>query len=286
MASFGENLRREREARGVTLEDISKTTKISVRLLQAIENEDFERLPGGVFNTNFVRQYARQVGLDEDQVVSEFRALTADPAEVAVLQRLPAGTPEWTITPPAEYGWDEERRSRVKTWATIALVLVGGLAAGYLWVRSGGPSQPVTKPAPAPPVTSQTAPPSPPPQTEPAPAPTAPAPVAPQLETKPQPPPPAVPPEDPNAPVRVEIVAIDTVWVSAIADGKVVLTGTLQAEQRRVATAQERVRLRVGKAGALKVILNGQEQPPIGPAGQPRTVIFTPEGMRVVPPPE
>ncbi|MBI3666845.1 MAG: helix-turn-helix domain-containing protein, partial [Acidobacteria bacterium] len=59
MGDFGENLRQERLARGVSLEDISAYTKISVRLLQAVEDEDFDRLPGGIFNINFVRQYAR-----------------------------------------------------------------------------------------------------------------------------------------------------------------------------------------------------------------------------------
>jgi cytoskeleton protein RodZ len=72
MGAFGENLRRERDLRGVSLTEISQATKIGARLLDAIETERFERLPGGVFNSAFVRQYARYLGLDEDRVLAEF----------------------------------------------------------------------------------------------------------------------------------------------------------------------------------------------------------------------
>ena len=66
MSSLGATFRREREARGVALEQIAEETKIGIRLLRAIENEQFDRLPGGIFNKSFVRQYARYLGLDEE----------------------------------------------------------------------------------------------------------------------------------------------------------------------------------------------------------------------------
>ena len=72
MGSFGENLKREREARGITLEEISRQTKIGVRQLKAIEDEQLDQLPGGIFNKSFVRQYARYLGLDEARVISEY----------------------------------------------------------------------------------------------------------------------------------------------------------------------------------------------------------------------
>lgn len=269
MGTFGESLRRERETRGITLEDISRATKISVRLLQAIEDEDFSRLPGGVFNVNFVRQYARHAGMDEDRVVSEFRTLVTDPVEAAAPE---SDTPE--------YSWDEERRNRIRTWVTAAAVVVGVAAGAYLWMQQRPAAEPAPTPAPPPAVVSQTPPP-------PAPDPQPPTPNSqpPAPDTPPQSLVPTSQPDNPNAPVRVELLATQMVWVTAAADGKPVFTATLQAEQKRVATAQERVRIRVGNAGAIKAILNGQEQPSIGPAGQPRTVIFTPEGMQVVQPP-
>ena len=57
--TFGDHLKREREMRGVTLDEISAATRIATRFLTAIENEQWEQLPGGVFNRGFVRAVAR-----------------------------------------------------------------------------------------------------------------------------------------------------------------------------------------------------------------------------------
>lgn len=74
MGAFGEKLRRQRELRGISLDAISTVTKISPRMLRAIEEEHFDQLPGGVFNKGFVRAYARQVGLNEEEAVSDYLA--------------------------------------------------------------------------------------------------------------------------------------------------------------------------------------------------------------------
>ena len=81
MGSFGDRLRREREMRGITLDEIAESTKISRRHLEALEKEDFDSLPGGVFNRGFVRSYARYLGIDEDQAVADYSAAAADPVE-------------------------------------------------------------------------------------------------------------------------------------------------------------------------------------------------------------
>lgn len=72
MGQFGEKLRKQREQRGVTLDAVSNTTKISTRMLKALEDERFDQLPGGVFNKGFVRAYARQIGLDAEEAVSDY----------------------------------------------------------------------------------------------------------------------------------------------------------------------------------------------------------------------
>ena len=74
MGSFGERLQREREMRGITLEQMSEATKITSRCLRALEEEEFDKLPGGIFNKGFVRAYAHHVGIDEDQAVADFIA--------------------------------------------------------------------------------------------------------------------------------------------------------------------------------------------------------------------
>ncbi len=72
MGQFGQELRREREARGVALESITGVTKISGRHLLALEQEQFSALPGGVLNKGIVRGYARACGLDEDAWVDRY----------------------------------------------------------------------------------------------------------------------------------------------------------------------------------------------------------------------
>src|SRR6201999_2711633 len=74
MGEFGKELRSERVSRGIELEEISDSTKISSRYLTALEEERFEQLPGGVFNKGIVRSYARIVGLDEDEWVDRYMA--------------------------------------------------------------------------------------------------------------------------------------------------------------------------------------------------------------------
>ena len=78
MGSFGERLKREREMRGVTLNEISLSTKISTRNLSALETERFDQLPGGIFNKGFVRAYAKYLGLDEEQTVADYIGAAAD----------------------------------------------------------------------------------------------------------------------------------------------------------------------------------------------------------------
>ena len=72
MGNFGDTLRQEREFRGITLEAITRDTKISNHHLIALEQEHFNQLPGGVFNKSMVREYARVVGLDQDEWVGRY----------------------------------------------------------------------------------------------------------------------------------------------------------------------------------------------------------------------
>ena len=83
---FGEQLKREREMRGVSLEEISAATRIAPRFLEALENEQWDLLPGGVFNRGFIRSVARYLGLDEESLVAEYTLQTKgrpDPGVVA-----------------------------------------------------------------------------------------------------------------------------------------------------------------------------------------------------------
>ena len=71
-ASIGEQLRLAREGRGIPLREISDQTRISVRYLEAIESNDYGRLPGGVFNRSFIKAYAKCVGYDEKAAIEGY----------------------------------------------------------------------------------------------------------------------------------------------------------------------------------------------------------------------
>ncbi len=100
MESFGARLKREREQRKITLDDISLATKIGTRFLAALEAEHFDQLPGGIFNKGFVRAYARHLGIDENQAIADFVAASAptlpeSPAEdTPVLAAMAVRVPE------------------------------------------------------------------------------------------------------------------------------------------------------------------------------------------------
>lgn len=134
MSSFGEELRRERELRQITLREIAEATKISLRYLDALERNDFRNLPGGVFNKGFVRAYAQYIGVDPEAMVNayllEARGQQPVPGEGSSPEvfRAPSGTPTRSIVPDPTPGR--------KVWPAVlagALVLVMAASAVVWW---------------------------------------------------------------------------------------------------------------------------------------------------------
>ena len=118
MAGFGEYLRREREMRGVSLEEISTATKISIRFLQAIENEELSKLPGGIFTRSFVRTYARYLGLDEERVLADCQLAGQHKPEVDIRR----------ITANRARKNGAASRTRIITLLMAGVLLAGGYA--------------------------------------------------------------------------------------------------------------------------------------------------------------
>jgi cytoskeletal protein RodZ len=65
-----------RTQKGISLQTIAASTKLSVRQLEAIEGGDFKKLPGGIYNTNYIRQYAREIEFDEADLLAFYRDAT------------------------------------------------------------------------------------------------------------------------------------------------------------------------------------------------------------------
>jgi len=135
VGSFGDKLKRERELRGVTLEEISKATKIGTRALKALEDEHFNQLPGGIFNKGFVRAYAKFLGLDEEQMVADFVAAQGDQQKPDLMASLAVKAEAQRRSEIAASGG--EKGGSTSTWVTLAILvlLTAGAAAGVRYYK-------------------------------------------------------------------------------------------------------------------------------------------------------
>ena len=313
MTAVGETLRRERLRRNLDLEQISHELKIAPKMLEAIEDERFDRLPGAIFAKNFVKQYARYLGLDDEELAAEVqRTLQPPPAithaekprDAAVSIPLPR-VEKWEAVGDSRFNWS----SPLASLALVVLVMMACAGIYSLWQRMHRPASvhttaTITK-APPPVVTQQPAATAAPPLQAPAeqpqasttqPQPQAPAaappsnsdaPAASPVAAKPEPEKPATAPaqtapSNPNSPVRVELVAAEPVWVLARTDGKYLFSGTLDPNQPRTIEANSNITLRIGNAGGVNITLNGKPLGALGPKGQVRTVQLTSGGFEIV----
>jgi cytoskeleton protein RodZ len=137
VGSFGDKLKRERELRGVALEEIAKATKIGTRALKALEDEHFDQLPGGIFNKGFVRAYAKFLGLDEEQMVADFMAAQGEAQgnKPDLMAKLAVQAEAQRRNEIAASGG--EKRSSNSTWITLAVLvlLTAGAAAGIRYYK-------------------------------------------------------------------------------------------------------------------------------------------------------
>ncbi|MBZ5575236.1 MAG: DUF4115 domain-containing protein [Acidobacteriia bacterium] len=307
MTSLGDTLRRARLKRNLELNRIADELKISASMLKAIEDERFDKLPGGVFVRSFVRQYARFLELDEDEMVGELRRVL-EPDAVPLPVSNATHVPDSNIPLPRMQGW-QAVKDRGMRWSSslmaLALVVVVMLAcaAAYAWWQRGRrpvsangnttvqaqtkASQPpadlpslqepvvpaaTTPSAPVSPVAEQKTPDFTPPAANsetPTPAPASTVPLA------------AV---NPDAAVRVDVTAEESVWISIRADGQSSFTGVLDANQTRTVAANKTVWLKVGNAGGISVLLNGKPIGPLGEKGAVRTLQLTSGGFKILPP--
>jgi len=180
VGEFGKKFRKARESKELSLEAVSNVTKISARMLQAIEDEDFDRLPGGVFNKGFIRAYAKHLGLDSEIAITEYldclrnsqdqshqgwdpNART-DPRAKGVSTTKPAARTQASVEveeelPNLQLPRAEDVRPARKEylgrpssgipWTFIYVVAIVLIAAAILWIRhSRAALDPAGKPSP------------------------------------------------------------------------------------------------------------------------------------------
>lgn len=242
-AAFGDWLRRQREMREISLRDIADRTKISLRYLQAMEDDRFDLLPAPIFAKGFLREYARYVGLSPDEVVNHYLSVQQQGAPQD------DGTKEGVKKDSTLAGQRPSRPKPVRNWTyglflLLAVLALIGLVAALYWYaenRRDDPAADVTPPPMAAP-----------------PAPEAVAVAA-----------PVATPERPKAPLEVNIDFTSACWVEVMADGKRVLAQEMAQGESLPIEAQESVVLTtLGDAGAAEIQVNGLSFPLNGKPGE------------------
>jgi cytoskeletal protein RodZ len=243
--NFGERLKREREMREVSMDELTKATRISARFIGALENEDWDRLPGGVFGHGFVRTIARYLGLDEEALLGEYDLARADHSQAALPK------PEERIPSPPKW---------VPALAVLLILLLAtGLfyAGRYGWRRyaahraakkSAGSSLLVD---PLSQVNSTT-----------------PAPAAGQ------------PPASVNSPLDLSVSTSAATRVRVLADNKLLLDTELPAGETRHFFANRQFVVTAADSSAVLLELNGQAMPPLGAPGSSGTMVFGQKDLR------
>lgn len=131
MSDLGSILKRARQERGLTLHEIAAATKISPVALEALEHNDYSRLPGGIFSRAFVRAYALEVGLDAEAMVSQFLS------EFAQHEREAERTARHTPVSADDRAFLERQRRALRTlqWVVVVLAVLALATLAYVaWV--------------------------------------------------------------------------------------------------------------------------------------------------------
>lgn len=281
--------------RGVTLDEISAATKISVRSLQALEEGHFSKLPGGIFTRSFIRAYAEYLGLDPETVVAEYQMVARPPKEPD-FSRL-------SLTKPPRL------KEGSKAPIVALLIAAGLLGGGYALFRyahnisamrasAGNPARSAGEPSPSsaqarqPAAASQenTATPALPAATSgtpPAPgsestnaATTSSLPVNSAAATRPAAPPEVAAVAGTDSPLVLQVAATEQAWVAIDADSKTALQRVLAPKEIETIKAKASFDVLTGNAQGIILTLNGVTLKPLGHRGEVKKIHLTRDDLK------
>jgi len=239
--SFGDELRRERIVREVSLEEISAATKISLRLLSALERSDLSRLPAPVFTRGFIRAYCLHLGLDPVEKINAYLEVRPNASEPPPVSKPGSGS-----------RFLRGRRSTAGTilgGVTAVLLLLGLIASPEHHRPKVARASTASRLEP---VSFKN--------------------VAPSNE-----PTPLIREDGPAPEAAIEKTGIALVlesdapsWIEISADGEKVFGGMMTAGESRTFEAKKTFRLTLGNAGGVRVSVDGR---PLAPLGRPGEVV-------------
>lgn len=300
MATFGAKLKREREKKKITLEEVAVATKIGTRLLSALEEEKFDQLPGGIFNKGFIRAYARHLGLDEEKTIAEYVTTLGEQMPA------PPEAESQQLRAIAERKEKENNRPKPSgvPWGIVAILLLLialGLSVWGFYSRDKSQAENLPLPAaPDPPGVALNASTDLPPSQTIVPIPASQKTVSSDGPSSDPASGSATPSRDSasassstsgtdqqptaseSAPFSLIVRAHEDSSVTLTVDGKVVFQGLLYAAGEKTVLANQQVVLRAGNAVGLDIMFNGKKISPQGTDGQAKVLTFNGTGLESV----
>jgi cytoskeleton protein RodZ len=301
MTELGRELADARARAGLSLEELSRRTKISVPTLQLIERSQFRDLPGGIYTRGLLRAYAREVGRDPEDVVNRFRTDVGERIDaLQMLDRIAAATNGERVE--RLHSSDIDAADRRRSFTNGLVFVLALLLGSALYVAADRMNRrPPTSPKPALTASTDVAQPSPAPATPKTPVPTAPTPAAADTAATA-----ATPPNEDPAPkpvgtasvdsasaadhtepaehgpvaLRLDIHPRDLCWLSATADGALVIYRLLAPGEHALVDAKDAVDLRIGDPAAFSFTINGVAARAPGAAGEAVDIHLTPQNYR------
>ena len=264
-ATIGAQLKRARIARKQSIEDVSSATKINTSMIRAIESDAFAKLPGGLFTRGFLRAYAREVGVDPEEIVDRYRSQFEGEAPAPAAPAQPEEQVISSVRPPVVVDEETTYSRRIQVLQLFVIVLIVALYFSLSRRPRTEASSDTNPDVPVAEVAQQ-------PQT--------PNPEPPKADNTPV----ATNGTAANAPpqkgVTLELHPQGPCWVQATAEGQKLYAKLMDAGETASVTVNNDVTLRVGDPGTLAFTLDGAPGRPLGPAGQPVTVHISPENYK------
>jgi cytoskeleton protein RodZ len=276
---FGDRLKKAREKRRLTLDDVALNTKIGTRFLRALEEEHFDQLPGGIFNRGFIRAYARCVGLDENQAIADYLLASgeAQPKKAEVVEPVQVPVPKVSAPKvvPREVLAEKVGNQQGDTgdasnfpWilaASVVVVVSLGLAVWHFYSRQASPGSTNLNPSAA------------------TPQPSSPVPQSRGAQTAPSSPgaPSTIPSTSPaQGSFIVLIKAGEESWMSIKVDDQAATEYTLEESEQESIEAHNQVEVKVGNLAGVDFWFNGNKLALQGEEGQVKTLTFDANGLR------
>lgn len=246
MASLGQELKRERELRGISLKEIADSTKISLRFLRALEDDQLDMLPGKFFTKGIIRSYAKYLGLEEEAVLNKYYEDSLEKQEAEAIEK--------KNKKPLKLIPKDVKKFLQYIILIVILILIALSLYLYLPKKEHATSLDQTE-----------------------------VPALQQrekltsaflnnlgrqaLRTKKE--------------ILLEIYFLDKTWIQVYADGQLTLNGIKNSGQKAAIKASKEIILHLGNAGGLTYTINHQQGKPFGRRGAVvKNIIITPDNIQ------